>query len=304
MRVLLFLLLLPSNFLVAQWDSQWNNFEESNHLNVSIADGAEDVWEIGPPDKILFDGAHSPPNAIVTKLEEAYPANSNASFELSIELTHELFGTLELPYLQFQWIQKVDVEAGGDGGTIEASYDEGLTWHNVFDSPIFRPVILGNYETAELLNGHQGFNGNLGWEEVRLVWQSYIGELPTGVESVKLRFIFLSDSNQTFQEGWMIDDFTIPSMEVSPGIEGIDRNRLNLFPNPVVNELVIENARNDFGSGILEIFDLFGRRVLYQEISSTASQSFPINVVHLSPGKYLAVLTNSERQLRQSFLKY
>lgn len=299
-KCLLLLCLLQSNFLLAQWAWQSNNFEDNNNLDIVISEGAEEIWQIGPPDKVLFDAAHTVPNAIVTQLSTAYPNNAEASFELEVEgyVVDEWF-----PFIQIEWYQQIDVEEGGDGGTIEASYDGGETWHNIFDSPVFRPLVVGAHLPGELHNGHQGFTGTLGWQWVAVCWGSYQGEVPENVESVKMRFTFISDDNQTFQEGWMMDGFTVPNAFVIGSIEDFGNRSLSLFPNPVSNELFVSNGMDSPDQNTLEIFDFSGRLVLKQEFWMSEMYSIPVDVSDLAPGKYLAILTNSDRQRRSSFVK-
>ena len=64
------------------------NFEDTTVINqVFYTDTFLDpqhIWQIGIPNKPLFDSAYSQPNAIVTLLDSALPPNVNASFIIGI----------------------------------------------------------------------------------------------------------------------------------------------------------------------------------------------------------------------------
>ena len=149
-------------FIISQFfcNGQWlfNNFENSFGMEVIIGDSSMDsIWQIGVPQKTIFNSANSAPNAILTDTLNSYPPNTSSTFILEID-EDVLFG---FPFIQVEWQQKFDVEIGVDGGIVEASYDGGVTWQNVLSDTVYRPFVVGSYQIDPLFNGEIGFTGML-----------------------------------------------------------------------------------------------------------------------------------------------
>ena len=67
-------LLIAILLFVIQANSQFDwgaiNFDDSTYLNYIFIDTAncpDNIWQVGSPDKIVFDEAYSLPNAIVSE---------------------------------------------------------------------------------------------------------------------------------------------------------------------------------------------------------------------------------------------
>jgi len=58
------------------------NFETP--CTLVVMDSASGIWQIGPPQKAIFDSAYSLPNALVTDTLNTYPVNQECYFDVDI----------------------------------------------------------------------------------------------------------------------------------------------------------------------------------------------------------------------------
>jgi hypothetical protein len=168
-------------------------------------------WQTGQPSKSSFNSSWSLPLAIVTDTLLPYPLNTNSSFTFSFPSNID-YGSAYLEYLH-----EFDTDTLNDFGTVEASYDHGLTWSVLKDSLCTDCIQLFWSEdkvmsTAELrphmLNPSGRSNG---WIRSRYTWWWWMWvDKNTGrdfpPDSISIRFTFTSDGIQTNKEGWMIDN--------------------------------------------------------------------------------------------------
>jgi hypothetical protein len=160
-------------------------------------------------------------------------------------------------------VHKYDFEKNKDGGIIETSYDNGLSWQNI----IYDPTIMDNVDyvsglynlndTIDSFNDKPGFTGLQDEiNEVEIVfWTSWqIFE-----DTVLLRFTIVSDSIESNNEGWMLDNFVFGYFYV-----GIDENEHNnniyISPNPS-NSIITINSPVERITKI-EIISLNGVQIL------------------------------------------
>jgi hypothetical protein len=141
--------------------------------------------------------------------------------------------------MAIQWKQKLDMDAGKDGGKIEFSVDAGDTWENVFENPYtynFYGFDLNNQDT--LPSGDVVFSGTDNeWRDIWLCFNmSWIGYN----DSITIRYTFISDETETHQEGWMIDNMMVHITNVHTIEEEKQEEYLKVYPNPTNNILHIE----------------------------------------------------------------
>ncbi len=78
------------------------------------------------------------------------------------------------------------------------------------------------------------------------------------------------------------------------GTTGIDHieavNTLEIFPNPTTGELFLEIDLTETVNLSVEIFDLFGKRVLSRQNQQQTSETIPLNLSHLPNGTYFIQL--------------
>ena len=128
--VLLFLIVRSST---AQFHTQYFDGADTSLYNAILIDidsDSSNVWQIGIPQKIIFDSAATLPNAIVTDTINFYPSSDTSRFIAKVYLNGNNWGIFAL-----QWKQKLDLDTAFDGGIIEYSTDTGNTWVNVFNNP-------------------------------------------------------------------------------------------------------------------------------------------------------------------------
>jgi hypothetical protein len=260
-NILLFCLLCSSTFTVAQMTrTQYFDGADSSYyysLFVQIENTANNIWQVGKPQKVIFDSAATLPNAMVTDTISNYPANNSSSFTFDTEpyMTHGI--------LAFQWKQKLDMEKHHAGGIIEFSLDYGATWENAFNNPYVYNFFGYEAENMDTLaTGEYAFSGtDSTWKDI---WLCYNMMWLGGVtDSVKIRFTFKSDSLVSNKEGWMIDNLNTHFTFVHPVKEVTVTDDFNVYPNPAINRINIQIKDGEKPQIIeyMELIDSQGKRM-------------------------------------------
>ncbi len=223
---------------------------------ITLDPDSTNIWQIGIPQKSIFDSAATFPNAMVTDTINYYPSNNSSSFQFSI-IPWTNWGIFAL-----QWKQKLDMDSGLDGGKIEFSFDSGATWENAFNNPYvynfygFQPA---NADT--LPNGDFVFSGtDSTWRDI---WLCYDMSFLSFFDTLIVRFTFSSDSVDNNKEGWMIDNLLAHITIIHTVKEFDQKNYLNVYPNPA-NNIVNIQAKKIMEYHIIEtmeLIDQFGRIV-------------------------------------------
>lgn len=292
MKTNLFFFLLTvffTNSMFAQAYYQYFDGADTSYysINIAIDNDSTNVWQIGRPQKTIFNAAATEPNAIVTDTLNPYPPNNTSQFMATIAEQYTPFwGVLAL-----QWKQKLDF-GDGDGGTIEYSIDEGESWHNVFENPyVYNFYGFLPENQAVLPNDSLGFMGvDTTWRDVWLCfsadWVNSSGYL------VWFRFTSMSDSTANDHEGWMLDNMQWHVTIVHTVSEIKQEKYLNVYPNPA-NTIVYIETQKQQGFHIIEemkLTDATGRVVAtWQNIPT----KFFINTEKYANGSYyLNIKTN------------
>lgn len=270
-------------------------------ITIEYSDVPEDVWYVGPPEKLKFNAPYSEPNALYTSKKGGYAPNNISSFTMRYDVNSYGYGILAL-----QWAQKLDYEASAesgfkDGGIIEYSTDEGSTWSNVFQNPyVYNFYGYNQANAVRLSNGEYGFSGtDTTWRDIWLCFdQSFLFEF----ESVLFRFTHTSDASASYHEGWMLDNFQMHLTMVHTITETEQSEYLNFTPNPssgVVN--IKAQKRNDFHIiQSMVLHDKDGRVV--QKFGKSPTK-FQIDISHHPAGTYyLKVVTNLKTETHKIVL--
>lgn len=277
---------------------QSNNFETINNLEVIIDPANDSLWQIGEPAKNFFDKAWSVPNAIVTDSLNSYPIGQSRWFELELNQNT----TWSWPYIQIEWFYKADMEEGVDGGIIETSYDDGQSWKNIFSDPDFRPTLVGDYNIDTLFNGQIGITGTTDWSWMAICWGTYEGELPDYPNNIKIRYTFVSDSTDTQQEGWMLDNF-LSIVEIIGSTSDETPESFLIYPNPTTDDLYFDLSELNQNEASLYIYNDKGLLVGREEFNGLSVETSFISTAHLPSGKYTALLKSGDSVFRSSFMK-
>ncbi len=231
-----------------------------NAILIDIDTVGSNVWQIGTPQKIIFDRASTLPNAIVTDTINFYPSNDTSRFIAKIWLNFSNWGIFAL-----QWKQKLDLDTAFDGGIIEYSIDTGKTWVNVFNNPFVYSFY--GFQTANqntLAGGEYAFSGtDSTWRDIWLCFDlSWLQQFQWN-DTVLFRFTFLSDSVNNNKEGWMIDNM-LSHITLIHTIKETEQDKyLNVYPNPASNIVHIQAEKiMDFHIiELMELVDPLGRVV-------------------------------------------
>ncbi len=239
---------------------------------------ANNIWQVCVPNKPVFNLAHSPTHAILTDSTSPYPVNNASSFIIKVKSDNDGF---DVPVIG-GWY-KFDSDSLNDYGRIEISLDHGLAWTDILsDSTIYwvtsKPVFTGRIYQ----------------------WREFFGLLPFiyQVDTVYFRYTFLSDSIQTNQQGWMLDD-----LYLLDHIEGIEDQLLGhnvtVFPNPGGDQIFI--SVTNFNSPVeVSLFDLLGQLHIKQSLRSNSDR---IDISSLSNGIYIMKVDDTSKQSIVRILK-
>jgi hypothetical protein len=277
------------------------NFEESSpyiHINPS----AQNIWQIGKPQKTFFNAAYSVPNAILTDTMNFYPDNNLSTFDLYIggfNMNGQTYGAYPLDIF-VDMRHKYDTDSLTDGGFITVSWDKGETFQNIIFDTVYVGGVGGvspmwgtgtNLYTSEnfLFTGESGFSGNSGgWVHTSFSWivppVKQAMDFPP--DTMILRFNFISDGNNTNKEGWMIDQIRLFSIDLGSGIRenpGKDVRSL-IVTNPVKSTATIKLDKI-YNEVEYSLTDMTGR--ICSEGSKGTCKDFVIDRNNLSPGFYL-----------------
>jgi len=272
-------ILFPTD--TCNFNSTWSRLNiDTNNLN--------NEWVIGSTNKPFFGQASSLPNAIMTDTANPYSSSNLSYFEIGFS-AWDGSGFGYNMYLSFD--HKYETDTLIDGGYITVSHDSGQTWQNIiFDStcimcsPNINTQNLYNISDT-LTNGQFGFSGTSDWKTTIIQW---VWAIPVRIEtqqisdSMIVRFNFISDNNQTFKDGWIIDNFGLGMIDLGSSIEEF-KNALevSLYPN-----ITSDFFNYKLEKGKLEqitIINLLGENVFTKNSKESSGQ---VNISNLSKGNY------------------
>jgi hypothetical protein len=252
-----------------------------------IENTPNNIWQVGQPQKSLFTQAATVPNAMVTDTLKAYPNNSNSTFSFFID--QQNFG---LGILALQWMQKLDMEFQKDGGIIEFSLNDTTTWYNAFNNPyVYNFYGFDAANADSLVSGAPAFTGtDTAWKDI---WLCFDASIVNFTDTLLFRFTFESDSNNTQQSGWMIDNM-ISHITIIHTVDNVDKKEkdLTIFPNPTKGIINIQSKTDADINEIewMELIDANGRVV---EKFGRKNPNDQIDISRHSKGAYfLKIKTN------------
>lgn len=261
---------------------------QNQSIFIKIDTVGGNIWQIGKPQKTIFDSAATFPNALVTDTLNFYPPNDTSSFSFDIhEHQIPLWGVVAI-----QWKQKIDYDTIGDAGLIEFSIDSGGTWLNAFDDPNvynFYGFNLNNKDT--LPDGSGCFSGTDSlWRDVWLCFD--YSWLSTFNQSIQVRYTSISDSINSNNEGWMIDNMSIHLTYIHTINEIEQKDYIKLTPNPTSGLLEI-NAKKIKDFHIIESMELINGEGRIVQAFGVCPTKFKIDLSNYPNGiYYLKIKTN------------
>lgn len=195
------------------------------------------IWQVGHPNKTVFDSAHFGINVIVSDTINPVPQNDTSTFYLQHALPFIGNRVLGLHF----WYQMNGDST--DRGIIEFSPDSLHTvWINLLTQDTTYNFQDGWWESPPkpTLTG-----STIGWKsfDLRLMSAtSTIGNYQLA-DTILFRFTYITDSINTPYDGWMIDD-----INVEDWIEGVEEirndNLISIYPNPTADHLIIQRTKS------------------------------------------------------------
>ncbi len=271
----------------------WIDFDSPLNLERIVRDTIANPvcsWRVGQPAKTAFTSANSVPNAIVTDTFNPVLANDTSIFYLK-HARDNIFPSYHNFVLHF-WYQ-MDGDST-DFGIIEISPDTGNTWINVLTQDTTFQMIWPL--TKPTLNGTTS-----GWTAFDLDftnWASNWGTFPVAMTSdtILFRFTYITDSNSTPHDGWMIDDFNLEDWW--QGIDEIQNdNLISISPNPTSNELRIHRMNVNDNSRV-QILNCTGQ-ILYDDSKYNGES---IDTRRINNGIYLLMYSDDKSYSLKKFI--
>ncbi len=243
------------------------NFESNSHLVEIDTSQIPNIWQMGKPNKTILNSAYSVPYGIITDTINTYPINNFSSFQ--IKILPPPFSCWGTGYLSF--VHKYDFENKKDGGFIEVKYDQDTNWTNIiFDTqPLFHYSSNLYSDSDTIIGNIPAYTGTLnGWGYTDIMWVWQMGVKSEFHDSLTIRFSIKSDSNNTNQEGWLIDNISLQLEDCTGKIisSNIKSDCSNIYPNPVVKTSVLEFSNNSKALTKISIFDLNGKVIKCTDI--------------------------------------
>ncbi len=303
------MLLLTISFISLQSFAQWTEFVwdtitfEEPYEYLQIDTSSQNIWQIGEPSKIFLDSAYSGQKAILTDTLNYYPLNNNSYFDLKIGAFN--YGGAYIHNVFIEIKHKFDTDTLKDGGFITVSYDNGLTWTNIINdiSGFYDVTPHHDYEYENLytendtlFNGEFGFSGNSeGWITSKFAWYDIPVKSSTdfGGDTLIVRFNFISDNVESNNEGWMIDNIKLYSVDLGGLNKEIDSKetlKYRLSPNPMREKTTIE--LDDYRELEFAIFDTQSRIV--KQNTYYNNETIVISRDELKSGVYFVKIKTDE----------
>jgi hypothetical protein len=255
------------------------------------------IWEIGQPNKLLFDSAFSNPFAICTDLNSNYPASNISTFQIMV--VSELFGSGILKF-----VHKYETDPGNSGGYIERSYDQGRTWSNlVLDENMQENF----YTVSDLIDDNiPAFSGSSnGWQKVTCYFSWYMllkksNPWPDGwglgmngdQDTLLVRFNFKSNELAAEKQGWLIDDIKIQIRDVGGFTDQYYQNDYSCFFQPESQNIIVHSHNQPEMDYSVLIFDITGRQRMLIPNSPKI-----INTPSLENGLYIIRIENVDDEI-------
>ncbi len=258
----------------------------SQSIFVNLDTTISGIWQIGPPQKIIFESASTVPNVLITDTVNTYPDSLNSSAWFMLPENMLYAGAIAI-----QWNQKLDLDTNMDGGLIEFSSDSGLTWENAFyNSNVYNFYGWDIPNEGALPAGDPCFTGtDSTWKNI---WLCFSYDYLQTINSLSIRFRIVSDSVETNQEGWMIDNLMVQETWFHPVAEQSKPSNFKVYPTITERSITIKqtNSSPDFLVKQISILSLNGQFIRFIPLPSGQEE---IDLSDLAPGRYLIMIESS-----------
>ncbi len=224
-------------------DFDTDTFLFSTIYNDTISN-QNNIWQIGVPNKIIFNSAYSGNRAILTDTLNPYPINDTSSFIILYPIPLSIQAVISH---SLRFLYKIDSDTLSDFGKVEMSMDKGISWIDLSDS------VFWNGSSSPILTGNSG-----SWKNYSLYFDyNFSQNINSSTDTLLYKFTFISDSIQTNKDGWMIDDIWI-----ADAYENVDKlsklNKVNIYPNPVNDVINVSVNKSNY---TVNIYGLDGKLI-------------------------------------------
>lgn len=280
-------------------DSVCTDFE-SNWNFISIT-GGTNSWQVGTPNKSVFNSSLSLTNSIVTDTTNTYPNNDTSVFIA-------VFGPPVASYLgsyfpfEINFNHRFNTDTLIDAGRIEISFDGGNTWINGLNDeytshyyPHFNQHYFDNdgstyYDSINISGNSNGWVHSIIGKDVG--WWG-MDNWSLNIDSIIVKFTFLSDGIDNFKDGWQIDDLCLKYWEQLMSIEENESAiQMIISPNPFASHTTI-HTNLELKDGSLTIYNKFGQAL--RTIKHLSGQTNELILEDIKPGLYYIQLSQEKK---------
>ncbi|PHR43335.1 MAG: hypothetical protein COA32_16545 [Fluviicola sp.] len=272
-----FLLLFTQISLNAQMGWLCNFDNSCGEQLQDTVSNPNNIWEVGVPDKTVFDTAQSNPWSMITDLYAPYPVNDTSYFIFK----YASAGGYEYEHTAFvsgyYWVNSDSLQ---DYGTMELSLDQGNTWVDMLNDTAYTSDNHWEMGGKPVLTG----NSN-GWKYFRYSSRYLAQYFNVGYgDTVIYRFGFISDGQSDTLDGLMFDSFQAEDWVEDLPQYSMGQFRSKVYPNPALNEVNISFNNPQSKASSCVILDSFGQIVV--DSISTTTEELHIDLQGLSSGIY------------------
>lgn len=262
--ILILLLTLCSFSSRAQWAFH-HDFEAPNNVfaNRFILDTTHNSnsWQIGKPQKTVFDSALTAPNAIVTDTLHSYATKDTSIFYIKVQSRYYggVNGWFEL--VGFTFYYQLDIDTG-EIAKVEIQVDSGRRWVDLLKEDITYNINWGGNKPvlSSSTNGWAAYN--VSFYDWAKSYRTNKYPYYLNPDTTLIRFTFLSDSVQTNKDGWIIDAFSLHNRTES--IQSLANNNLiSIYPNPTSDYIYIKRNTQRTTDEAVSIYNIYGQEVLH-----------------------------------------
>lgn len=295
-KATLIILLAMSHSTWAQ-EQYWLNFDTVDYPLYIALDSVYpyDGWQIGAPQKQVFDESLSLPNALVTDTVLPYQDSGQWYAEFHIPVFYygdEIF---------LEFMQRLSIDQGEASGWVEYFEPASGSWSRVNQDSVWATghmIYLG--EHASVTDSgvfYTDTSETWTFEQYMFTCEAVMvqhDDRGGGADTMRIRFAFHADSNTNGRDGWMIDDVHVTHYGPCTGIEEFGLPLIEAYPNPVDREFHLLPAPPGSESYRIEFINSTGDIVLRDAWRSSGMRI--IDLSSLNNGPYLLRAISSTRQ--------
>ncbi|MEQ8325045.1 MAG: T9SS type A sorting domain-containing protein [Vicingaceae bacterium] len=284
--------------LGAQGYNQYFDGADTGYYSAPYFIDSGSVWQVGPPQKTIFDSAASQPNVLITDTVLHYPKNDTSRVVFKVpNYSFQIF------IMAFQWMQKLDMDSARDFGMVEFKAHSDSSYVNAFNNPyVYNFYGFQRDNARPMANGDSAFTASdSSWRDIWFCLDYYYFMYS---DTAYLRFTFVSDSIDEQREGWMIDNFIAHETLIHTVKEGESEAYMKVFPSPTTGRVDIQvEKQNEYH--IIEKIELLTADGKLVQTYGRAPTKFWIDISDQPNGMYLLrITTNLKSETHQIMLQH